>query len=209
MTFAIIDPNTIFRTGLYTILSKNFPDAFFVTSNSIESFQQQDNAVQPDLIFCSEPQHIDATTKILQLKNDFKQTAIVIYDVVFDLNLIRKYLKIGIVGCMPRLESEFELLQCVNEVIENKRFIGLDFQQMILKEMVYKPDKFKNKSTKSLSLREREIATYLSQGYKTSWIATRLGRKQTTISTTKKNIFNKLNVSNTVEMRQILSHDPY
>jgi DNA-binding NarL/FixJ family response regulator len=46
------------------------------------------------------------------------------------------------------------------------------------------------------------VAQYLAEGMQTSWIAHKLNRKVSTISTIKSNIFHKLQIDNILKLRE-------
>jgi DNA-binding NarL/FixJ family response regulator len=57
----------------------------------------------------------------------------------------------------------------------------------------------------NLSSQEYEIASQLLKGLSTNNIAQKIGRKATTISTIKNNIFKKLEVDNIIKLPRVLT----
>ncbi|MDQ6480546.1 response regulator transcription factor [Dyadobacter sp. LHD-138] len=205
MITALIDRNIILRTGLHTILSRNFPDMLILDAESVESFGREHRDLQPDLVVFAQQMEIDITSEIVQLKNFCKPGAIMVYNIVFDVKVIREYFKNGVIGCISRRISEPELVKCVTEVLDGRRYIGQDFQELILEGALTNPWAPKTEGRPLLSPREKQIAVYLSNGYKTTWIANELKKKPSTISTIKMNIFRKLSIDNVVALRQIIT----
>ena len=56
-----------------------------------------------------------------------------------------------------------------------------------------------------LSAREKEVALHIANGLSTKLIAQKLGIKSNTVSTFKKNIFVKLDITTNIEIYQIFS----
>lgn len=205
MIAAVIDNNTILRTGFYTILNKNFDGIEILEAESVTSFKENYGDVSPDLIVFAQQVEKDTKTQIMLLKNHYKSSALIVYNVTFDAKVIRDYFKLGVAGCVSRKMNEAEFLKCVHTVLDRKRFIGEDFQELILAEFFVAPQVSTIKSKTTLSPRENQIAAYLTEGRRTSWIAKKLERKQSTIATIKSNIFRKLKVDNVVDLNKYFS----
>lgn len=140
----------------------------------------------------------------MKFKEYYKPEAIIVYNVIFDVKVIRHYFKIRVTGCISRKANESELISCVQDAVDGKRHIGPDFHELILTEVFSKSKFAKSRHNTILSAREFEIALHLCEGQKNSWIAKKLERKPSTISTIKKNIFNKLQIDNIVYLKKII-----
>jgi DNA-binding CsgD family transcriptional regulator len=57
-----------------------------------------------------------------------------------------------------------------------------------------------------LSPREKEVAIHIADGLSTGIIAQRLGIKSNTVSTLKKNIYDKLGIDSVVGLYKLLNH---
>jgi len=198
MFTVIIDRNAILRTGLKTILSQNFPNMRILEAESVDSYHGD---LHPDLVVFAQQRDSSITAEISQFKKEHKPGTMIVYDMVFDVRVIQECFKIGVAGCISGQTSESEFLKCVREVLDGKRYIGQDFQELIFTEVFSESISVKNNRKRILSPREHEIAVYLSAGHRTSWIARKLERKPSTISTIKKSIFNKLQVNNIADLR--------
>lgn len=205
MITTLIDRNAILRAGLRAIFANNFPEMLVLDSESVDSFYKQHRDLQPNVVIFAQQSDTDIKREILKFKNYYKPDAIIVYDAIFDVKVIREYFKIGVVGCLSTKTTVAELIKCIQDVLDGKRFIGQDFQALILTEYFSEQKKPQARHRSILSAREHEIAIYLSDGHKTSWIARELERKPSTISTIKKNIFKKLQINNIIDLRNFVS----
>jgi DNA-binding NarL/FixJ family response regulator len=207
LTIGLIDSYALMRKGLSIILNDHFENVEVLESNDIAEFGRLYEQKRPDLMIMG----INLTTKddcldmVNQLKKRFPAIPLVVYDEHLRLNLTIPYFKLGISGYLLKQNSAAEMINCVDAVLSKKQYLCPALLEVMLK-FFSKPHYGQQKSI-SLTRRESEIAKYLSQGMKTSWIAETLGRKPSTISTIKNNIFKKMKVENIMELRKVIHVD--
>jgi two-component system invasion response regulator UvrY len=109
------------------------------------------------------------------------------------------YIHYGANGFLSKEASEEECKVAILAVINSGKYVGNKVQQQTMKNIL------DNKCTspnplEDLSRRELEVMHMLTEGKWTKEIATALNLKETTISTYKARIFEKLEVGNIIEM---------
>ncbi|WP_221393266.1 response regulator transcription factor [Dyadobacter sp. NIV53] len=205
MTIALIDKHPILRTGLVFFIKDHFTEATILESDSIVTFYESYRDQKPDLIILgiSQDSNSNNLNFINLVKKKYPKAAIVLYDEKPGTSMGFHYLKAGVKGYLSKQNNLTELIDCITDVLKGKRYICNDVLEIILDgNFVEKIDS--QEENISLTSREYEIAQYLSQGMKTSLIAQTLGRKMSTISTIKTNIFKKLEVDNILKLREVL-----
>lgn len=109
------------------------------------------------------------------------------------------YLHAGANGFLSKGSSEDEYKVAITAVINDGKYISSKVQQMMVQNIL--DNKYVSSNPlEDLSKRELEVMHLLVQGKWTKEIATILDLKETTISTYKSRIFEKLEVTNVIEM---------
>ena len=205
MNIVLIDKHPILRTGLAFFLKDHFNEATILESDSVTTFHESYRDQKPDLIILGISQ--DSTGNNLSfiniVKKKYPKASIVLYDEKPGTSMVFHYLKAGIKGYLSKQNNLTELIDCISDVLKGRRYICNEVLEIILNGNFVEKNTSMDENM-SLTSREYEIAQYLSQGMKTSLIAQTLGRKMSTISTIKTNIFKKLDVDNILKLREVL-----
>ena len=205
MTIALIDKHPILRTGLVFFLKDHFNEATILESDSITTFNESYKDQKPELIILGISQDSSANNLsfINLVKKKYPKSSIVLYDEKPGTSMVFHYLKAGVKGYLSKQNNLTELIDCITDVLKGKRYICNDVLEIIL-DGNFVEKNVTPEDNNPLTSREYEIAQYLSQGMKTSLIAQTLGRKMSTISTIKTNIFKKLDVDNILKLREVM-----
>jgi DNA-binding NarL/FixJ family response regulator len=207
LTIGLIDNYALMRMGMAIILHDHFDDVNILESNDITEFGQLFGRTRPDLIIMGI--NIGSRGECLELVSSLRKrlpaVPLIVYDDNLGQNLTAAYFELGISGYLLKQNSANEMIQCIDMVLQKKQYLSPVILESLLKFFAG----LKSSLPKRISLtrRESEIARYLSQGMKTSWIASTLGRKPSTVSTIKNNIYKKLQVENIVELKKAFSLD--
>jgi DNA-binding NarL/FixJ family response regulator len=207
LTFGLIDNHVIMRAGLAIIFENHFRNINISESEDVKHFIDSHPNQNPDLLilgnnFAGKQDCLDAVSI---LKSRFPLVPLIIYDEYLEQDMTILYFKLGVNGYVLKQNNADEMIKCVETVLENKQYLC-----PVLLERLLKNFRKKNNGLvveRILTPRESEIAKYLSEGMKTSWIAKTLGRKNSTISTIKNNIYKKLNVQNIIQLKKAFSYD--
>ena len=216
INLAIIDKYPVVRIGIKIFLKDHFPEMDVVEADSISSLQNTDPDIKPDLIILGVSQGNDRNNIAIlkSAKQSYPASKFILYveasgstssgsDLVVK-DLIISYLKIGVDGYLSKLNNLSELETCISDIRKGKHYICSDALFAMLLTDHAGGEKVVNKVFHQLTSRELEVAKYLSEGMPTKTIARKLGRAPSTISTTKANIFKKLNVDNVIKLRDII-----
>lgn len=109
------------------------------------------------------------------------------------------YLQAGADGYLNKLSTKEQLQNAVNTIISGKQYVSDSVKELLLNSLIKKQGNYPNEFVK-LSQREIEVMNLLALGKGTTEIAHELNLGFSTISTYRNRIFEKLRVSNIVDM---------
>lgn len=109
------------------------------------------------------------------------------------------YINAGANGYLSKGASEEEYKVAIMSVLDKDKYVSHKVQRLMINNILESKNSSHN-PLEELSKRELEVMYLLAQGKWTKEIAVILDLKETTISTYKSRIFEKLEVSNVIEM---------
>jgi DNA-binding NarL/FixJ family response regulator len=118
-----------------------------------------------------------------------------------DLHVL-KFIKAGASGYVSKLSEEEEIRQAISDIVHKGEYFSPLSRNLML-QLVQNPDLINPLSR--LTKRELQIAEMYAEGYGNLEIANDLDIKQNTVSTIKKNIFDKLKIENLVELIDLIN----
>ncbi|AXY72535.1 DNA-binding response regulator [Paraflavitalea soli] len=119
-----------------------------------------------------------------------------------------RYLQAGADGYVVKQASEAELRMAIQTLQNNDKYISHSVRQHLLNNMSHKKV-ISHNPLATLSNREMEIMQQLVMGAAVAEIGATLGLQISTVSTYKSRIFEKLNVSNVVDLvEKVRLYDP-
>ncbi|PQA89907.1 DNA-binding response regulator [Chryseobacterium shigense] len=113
-----------------------------------------------------------------------------------DLHVL-KFIKAGANGYVSKLSEEEQIRQAISDIVYKGEYFSAVSRDLMVK-FVHNPDLINPLSR--LTNRELQIAEMYADGFGNLEIANHLDIKQNTVSTIKKNIFDKLKIENLVEL---------
>lgn len=201
----LADDHRIFLEGLRTILENNKTKNIEVVATTGSGKQLiellEENEVHL-IIFELNLQELDGLEVLQRLKKakHFKKLALTRYD---HSKLIKSAFKYGVDGYLLKKADTSELFMAVDELLDGKNFTGEGVQVQSGNGHI---DKSKNNKKvfkdgfikkHSLTKREMEILSLITQALSNKQIAEELFISDQTVSVHRKNIMRKLGVSNT------------
>lgn len=145
------------------------------------------------------------------LYNHFTQDskpALVILSGIEDIHDCVAYMSWGVKGYIGKQARQEHIAEAIQQAAKGGGRCVVRINCLLApinyKLMNVSPQRGHSPDSSLLSSREFEIACKLADGERTKSIAASLHLKQSTVSTFKKNIFNKLRVTNIVELHNVL-----
>jgi len=127
------------------------------------------------------------------IKSKYPQTKVIIYSMFLEKSIIVKAIRFGADAYLDKSVSEAELKQKISSVISDKKSDTIESN--------------KNENNE-LSIREKEIAITLLEGFKAEEIAAKFSISSLTVRTHIRNIYTKLHISGAHELAKVLSENP-
>jgi DNA-binding NarL/FixJ family response regulator len=200
--FLLADDHHIVRTGLALIIKDEFSTAEIDECSNGDCVWKKIQSAEYDLVILDIS--MPATDSLRLLKNIFTYKAdqkVLIFTMNSPAIYAKKYLGLGVKGFINKEAEPLEVRRAIAAILNNRRYLGPDMSHILTSGDI---DKLSATPFDSLSIRELEILNHLVEGKNVSEIADMLFLHITTISTHKANIMKKLDVSNIVELSQMV-----
>ncbi|MDQ6480565.1 response regulator transcription factor [Dyadobacter sp. LHD-138] len=201
-TLVFFDPYPVVVLGFSKFLKNKRPQVEIRAVSSIDAIAALTQELTPDMLVLTVNtfKNKNPLSEIEQCMKICPDVPLVLFDEGSYQSTMIKWIKAGARGYMQKSESEEVLLECVDTVLNGGKYLSPEGW------ILYWRAKHKSarvplpRSTDKLGRKEFEVARFLADGRSTNWIASKLGKKPSTISTVKKIIFSKLKVENVVQL---------
>lgn len=137
---------------------------------------------------------------LADLIQTYPQVRILVYTMSPEEIFGARILNMGVAGFLNKQATEKEVIHALNIFFEGGNYISPTLQELI--DQKKNPDK-KTEIYKDLSERELEVMNYLIQGHGIKDISGMMNIKSSTVATFKARIFNKLGVSNIIDLKNL------
>jgi DNA-binding NarL/FixJ family response regulator len=218
MKIAIIEKSPIVLNGVSTILKSLIDEIEPIECITYQELLMVTEIPIPYFIIygVNNLSNKECLAEIQIINRAISGASVIVLDDKLDRSIVSELFAEGVQGYLTKLDEISDLKKCIIDVKNGKRYIGSETIIRLLQEQsVENAAKGKGpiRSTRlrshrsQLSTGEQKIASFLCKGKRTSQIAFELGKKPSTISTVKANIFRKLDISNILDLRLALNQD--
>lgn len=196
----IVDDHAIVRAGIEILLTDKLEFPFFYEADCFEKCLDILSNIKIDLVILdiNLPEGLK-TTMISKIRSINPVQKILIFSAYEEEEIKLNYIRAGVNGFVSKLDEEGKFIEVVIEVLNHGSSIS---KELLLKvndnNLIDSKDKLSN--------REMEVAKLLIKGFGNLEIANKLNLKMSTVSTYKNRIFEKLNVSNVIELATIFNN---
>lgn len=203
IVFLLADDHSIVRQGMAILIDEVVPNSkIYQTSSSQQIVEMiKANGVEIAIIDAHFPDgnslHIIPLMKMA--KPDIK---ILVFTGLEEELHVLKFIKAGASGYVSKLSEETEIRQAISDIVHKGEYFSPLSRNLML-QLVQNPDLINPLSR--LTKRELQIAEMYAEGHGNLEIANSLDIKQNTVSTIKKNIFDKLKIENLVELIDLIN----
>ncbi|WP_278353608.1 response regulator [Chryseobacterium gleum] len=200
--FLLADDHSIVRQGMEIVISDIAPNAKVYQTSSLHQVLElvESKGIEMAIIDAHFPDG-NSLHIIPQMKSINPDIKILIFTGLEEELHGLKFIKAGANGYLSKLSEEEEVKEAVTTFIEKGEYFS-DLLRNLLVQFVYNPDLISPLSI--LTKRELQIAELYAEGYGNLEISNSLNIKQNTVSTIKKNIFEKLKIENMVELVDLI-----
>ena len=193
----------IFRTGLKLLLEAEKNIKVSGEAADLTEVLDSINKIKPDilLIDASEADGNNFTSFISSLPTNI---SVIIITNSIEAETHRKYLLLGINGIVCKEQNPDVLVKAINTVYNGEMWFVRKLIDKTIKQLIGQknsgPAEIHSNNCSLLTAREREVLTLICQGMKNKIIADKLFISETTVRYHLTSIFEKLKVSNRLEL---------
>ncbi len=194
----LVDDHTIIRSGLRMMLAFDLPGVHFDEAADGDAAWALVSTNEYDVIVMDiNIPGTDTFALVERMIRDIPAARILMFSMNAESFYVKRFMKLGVKGYVRKDDPAEEIRNAVVAVMNNRKYISRALTENLADEMV------SNAHTNpfdSLSPRQVEIVMKLIEGKKISDICQELQLHSSTVSTQKLRIFEKLNVTNLVDL---------
>ncbi|BFO67292.1 response regulator transcription factor [Chryseobacterium sp. S0630] len=196
--FLLADDHSIVRQGMEIVISDIVPNAKVYQTSSLHQVLEliESKGIEMAVIDAHFPDG-NSLHILPQMKSVNPDLKILIFTGLEEELHGLKFIKAGADGYLSKLSEEEEVREAITTFIEKGEYFSALLRNLLV-QFVYNPGLISPLNI--LTKREMEIAELYADGYGNLEISNSLNIKQNTVSTIKKNIFEKLKIENMVEL---------
>ena len=200
MNILIADDHSIVRSGLRILIGKDFIAEIDEAADGNEVTELLKKKKYELAVLDINMPNTNSPQLIEYIRTQQAQIKILIFSMNPEHIYARRYFKIGVNGFLNKEASDAEMRKAIQTVLSGKRYASQKLAELLMNEAVFgsKENPFDN-----LSSREFEVALLLIQGKALNEITDILHVHTSTIGTHKAHIFEKLKVSNVIELNEL------
>ena len=198
--FLLIDDHTVVRSGVKMVLLEIFkPCEIFEASDGTTAVEQLKQRDYDLVIMDIQMPSTDAFGLMEYIRISHADTKVLIFSMSAENIYAKRFLKAGAKGFVSKDSPLDEIKKAITLVLNNKRYIS---ETMI--DILADGSSVNTKNPfQTLSARELEISSLLLSGHTLSAIARSLNIQVSTAGTHKSRMFEKLGVSNVLELKEL------
>ncbi len=199
--FLIIDDHVVVRSGIKTLLSDMYKPCTIDEANDGNSaIERLKNTVYDMAMLDIQMPNTDTLALMQRISAEYPHLKVLVFSMSPENIYAQRYLKAGAMGYLNKDSSLEEMQKAIGLVLSGKKYISETLLDILASSagLVTNENPF-NK----LSPREFEIANLLLSGKTISQISQALQLGVSTVGTHKSRIFEKLRVSNLLQMKDL------
>ena len=197
----LIDDHVVVRSGIKTLLSGLYKDVETDEAKDGETAMLQVKNSHYDLVMLDiQMPHTDTFSLMEYFKKEYPLLKVLVFSMSPENIYALRFIKAGARGFITKDAPLEEIKKAIDVVLNDKKYISEELLFMLAEG---KGAAVGHSPFNSLSSREFEIVSMLLQGKTISSIAADLHLGISTVGTHKSRIFNKLQVSNLLEMKEL------
>jgi DNA-binding NarL/FixJ family response regulator len=199
----IAEDHSVVRMGIIFLVKELYPDAKIIEAETFDEVIHVLNNRHFDLLLLDI--HIpggDNLQMVEAVKLRQPTTAVLVVSSYDEQLYALRYIRAGAHGYLQKNARPEEIKKAIKKVLNNEKYISQFIREQLVMQKLDPANKQNEVDT--LSNRETEIMQLLVRGSSTSEIKQALNIQDSTVSTYKAKIFEKMQVSNVVELAEKL-----
>jgi DNA-binding NarL/FixJ family response regulator len=207
----IADDHPIFRDGLRKLLT--LEDDFRVVAEARDGKEVLEvlEEVQPDILLLDlKMPGLDGLTALQKLQNSRTKTKVIVLTASEDKNQFVQAMKFGTCGIVLKQTATELLIKSIRKVHAGEIWLDSHTTAAVMRQFSSPMDSAplgnRDRDRSPLSQREREIVVLVAQGFKNKEMAEKMFISEQTVKNHLHNIFDKLGVSDRLELALYAIH---
>ena len=199
--FLLIDDHSVVRSGIKILLSEVFkPCEVYEASDGPSAVEQLKERPYDLVMMDIQMPSTDAFGLMEYMRVSHPDAKVLIFSMSAENIYAKRFLKAGAKGFVSKQSSLDEIKKAITQVLNNKRYVSDTMIDMLADG----PSAGSAKNPfQSLSARELEITSLILSGHTLSDIAKSLHIQVSTAGTHKSRLFEKLGVTNVLELKEL------
>ena len=199
----LIDDHDVVRKGLILLLQDFYPGATILEAGNGEESTELLKKHEVDLVILDI--QIPGTNSFELLNfivNFYPLVKILVFSMGSENLYGKRFLMAGAHGYLSKEASMAEIRKAIETIMNGKKYLTEKLIDVVLQDF---SGKHNINPFEKLSAREFEILTFLLRGYTIAEISIQVHLQPSTVGTYKSRIFEKLQVSNIIELKELAS----
>ncbi|STD00225.1 response regulator transcription factor [Chryseobacterium carnipullorum] len=198
IVFLLADDHSIVRQGMEILIDEIVPNSKVYHTSSLLQIVELVKSKEIEIAIIDAHFPDGNSLHILpEMKNANPHIKILVFTGLEEDLHVLKFIKAGANGYVSKLSEEEQIRQAISDMVHKGEYFSAVSRNLMV-QFVHNPELINPLSR--LTNRELQIAEMYADGLGNLEIANQLDIKQNTVSTIKKNIFDKLKIENLVEL---------
>ncbi|HBV15310.1 MAG TPA: DNA-binding response regulator [Chryseobacterium carnipullorum] len=198
IVFLLADDHSIVRQGMEILIDEIVPNSKVYHTSSLLQIVELVKSKEIEIAIIDAHFPDGNSLHILpEMKNANPHIKILVFTGLEEDLHVLKFIKAGANGYVSKLSEEEQIRQAISDIVHKGEYFSAVSRNLMV-QFVHNPELINPLSR--LTNRELQIAEMYADGLGNLEIANQLDIKQNTVSTIKKNIFDKLKIENLVEL---------
>jgi len=200
ISLVVIDDHTLFRTGLFELLTRRKLDVAGMTGNAEEALDLV-VALKPDIVLLDlRMGEVNGLDVLRSIRQQLPQQRVVMLTTSIDESDVLTALKLGADGYLLKDMDPDELVQRLQEAHSGATVVAQEFTTLLARAAVSKDDAMELKrNIYNLTPREMDILSHIAKGESNKVIAAELGIVDGTVKLHVRQVLKKLGVKTRVQ----------
>jgi DNA-binding NarL/FixJ family response regulator len=198
----IVDDHAIIRRGLRFIIESNFQNCIIDGAEDIKGLiQKLSENRYTHLILDLQLEDGNSINQFLEIREKYPDLLVMVYTMSPEEIFGKRLMQMGAAGFLTKQSSEEEVIKALHLFLGGRKYVSERIHELMKNE---KPGASARKNPfEDLSDREMAVVFNLLKGKGVKEIAAELNLKSTTVATYKARIFDKMGVTNILELHQL------
>jgi two-component system invasion response regulator UvrY len=199
--FLLVDDHFVVRAGIKSVLASLYPSSEVQEAADAETATEFLKQHSYDLVMMDiQVPNSNMLGLMEYIHTRFPGTKVLMFSMSSESIYAKRFLKAGAMGFLTKDAPPAEIAKAIGKVLANKKYISEELAQQLAEDSITGTP---SNPFQRLSTREFEIISLMLTGQGISEIAGSLNLQASTVGTHKARAFEKLNVENLLQLKEL------